>query len=155
MPSRTPTSKIVIKTLRKQTRGKAVGKTKSGVGRAKTISLDGHRVDLRAGKPIQGFRLKYDKAKIAAARSKRKQERTRALHLKYNKAKRTETALTIPAHLMKHAVDTFGSEKIARIWLSTECGVLNNQTPAAFLQSTRNSAEVERILGCIDYGMIA
>ena len=131
MPSRKPTSQIVTEPLQRQTRGKTVGKTKSRVGRAKTISLDGNTGEMRVGKPAKAF------------------------HLKFNKAKRTETAFTIPARLMKHAVDTFGSEKVARVWLSTECGVLNNQTPAAFLQSTGNSAEVERILGCIDYGMIA
>jgi uncharacterized protein (DUF2384 family) len=56
---------------------------------------------------------------------------------------------------MNHAVDTFGCEKVARLWLSIQCGALDNQTPAAFLQTTRNSAEVERILGCIDHGIIA
>jgi hypothetical protein len=90
MPSREPTSKIVVDPLQKQTRGKAVGETKSHVGSAKTVCVKGHAIDVKADKPIQSFRSKYDKAKIAA-RAKSKQEQTPALHLKYNKAKRTET----------------------------------------------------------------
>jgi hypothetical protein len=56
--------------------------------------------------------------------------------------------------LVAHALETFGPERTARKWLSSECGDLNNQTP---LQAIRagNEAEVERILGCIDYGMLA
>jgi uncharacterized protein (DUF2384 family) len=60
-----------------------------------------------------------------------------------------------PSNLLKHAIETFGSEKMALIWLVSECGVLNNETPTAFIEQTGNEAEVERILGCIDYGMIA
>ncbi len=57
--------------------------------------------------------------------------------------------------LMKHATETFGSEEVALEWLSIECGALNNETPAGFIKKTGNEAEVERILNCIDYGMIA
>ncbi len=57
--------------------------------------------------------------------------------------------------LMKHAIETFGSEKAAREWMSVECGALNNKTPAEFIKSTGDVAEVDRILGCIDYGIIA
>jgi len=39
--------------------------------------------------------------------------------------------------------------------LSTECGALNDKTLADILQSTGNSSEVERMLNCIEYGMIA
>jgi uncharacterized protein (DUF2384 family) len=57
--------------------------------------------------------------------------------------------------LRNHAIETFGSEKAAEEWLTSECGALNNQTPLDFIRMTGNHAEVERILGCIDYGMIA
>jgi hypothetical protein len=57
--------------------------------------------------------------------------------------------------LMKHAIETFGSEEAAEEWMSIECGALNNESPANFIHKTGNVAEVDRILGCIDYGMIA
>jgi len=57
--------------------------------------------------------------------------------------------------LMEHAIDTFGSEETAREWLSIECGALNNQSPNNFIRGTGNLAEVDRILTCLDYGMIA
>jgi len=59
------------------------------------------------------------------------------------------------SRLMKHAIETFGSEQAAREWLSIECGALNNRSPSEFINNTGNVAEVERILNCIDYGMIA
>lgn len=61
----------------------------------------------------------------------------------------------LSASLLAHAVDTFGSEQIARKWLSSECGALNNRTPLQVIQGESNEAEVERILDCIDYGMLA
>ena len=57
--------------------------------------------------------------------------------------------------VMAHAIEAFGSEAVAREWLSSECDALNNQTPTGFIKRTGNEAEVERILGCIDHGMIA
>jgi RNA polymerase sigma-70 factor, ECF subfamily len=64
-----------------------------------------------------------------------------------------------PAHLnpnlLAHAVETFGSERAAQAWLSSECGALNNRTPLEVIQSGGDDAEVERILACIAYGMIA
>ncbi len=59
------------------------------------------------------------------------------------------------SNLMNHAIETFGPDRAAGEWLSIECGALNNQAPADFLKNTGNEAEVERILGYIDYGMIA
>jgi hypothetical protein len=56
--------------------------------------------------------------------------------------------------LLAHTLETFGSERVARRWLSSQCGDLNNQTPLQAIQAG-NEAEVERILGCIDYGMLA
>lgn len=35
--------------------------------------------------------------------------------------KRTETEFTIPATLMNHAVDTFGCERVARLWRIARC----------------------------------
>jgi len=57
--------------------------------------------------------------------------------------------------LMEHAIDTFGSEETAREWLSIPCGDLHYQSPNEFIRGTGNIAEVDRILTCIDYGMIA
>jgi uncharacterized protein (DUF2384 family) len=59
------------------------------------------------------------------------------------------------SHLMAHAIETFGSEEAAEEWMSIECGALNNESPANFIRKTGNLGEVDRILGCIDYGMIA
>jgi hypothetical protein len=61
----------------------------------------------------------------------------------------------VGASLLAHAVETFGSERIARKWLSSECGALHNRTPLQVIQSEGNETEVERILDCIDYGMLA
>jgi hypothetical protein len=57
--------------------------------------------------------------------------------------------------LMEHAIETFGSKEVARQWLSSQCGVLNNESPNNFIIRTGNVAEIDRILTCIDYGMIA
>ncbi len=62
---------------------------------------------------------------------------------------------TIISTLIRHASETFGSKRVAAEWFHIECGALNNETPAAFLKKTGNVAEIERILNCIDYGMIA
>lgn len=61
----------------------------------------------------------------------------------------------VSVDLLAHAVDTFGSEKNARAWLSSECGALDRQTPLQVIARDGNSKEVERILDCIDYGMFA
>lgn len=63
--------------------------------------------------------------------------------------------LSATSQLMSHAIETFGSEEAAAEWMSIECGALNNESPANFIHKTGNLAEVDRILGCIDYGMIA
>jgi len=57
--------------------------------------------------------------------------------------------------LLAHAVETFGSAATARVWLSSECGALNNRTPLEAIQSDGDEAEAERVLDCIDYGMLA
>jgi uncharacterized protein (DUF2384 family) len=59
------------------------------------------------------------------------------------------------ACLMANSTETFGSEKVAREWLSLECGALNHRPPLDFISDGGNVAEVERILNCLDYGMIA
>ncbi len=56
---------------------------------------------------------------------------------------------------MANSTETFGSEKVAREWLSLECGALNHRPPLDFISDGGNVAEVERILNCLDYGMIA
>lgn len=56
--------------------------------------------------------------------------------------------------LFSHAVDTFGSDSIARQWFSIQCGAMDNRTPLQLVESGQ-AAEVERILDCIDYGMLA
>lgn len=57
--------------------------------------------------------------------------------------------------LLAHLLETFGSEPTARNWLSSECGALNNRTPLEVIQADGNELEVERVLNCIDYGMLA
>jgi hypothetical protein len=57
--------------------------------------------------------------------------------------------------LLAHLLETFGSEPTARSWLSSQCGALNNRTPLEVIQAEGNDKEVERILNCIDYGMLA
>jgi uncharacterized protein (DUF2384 family) len=93
------------------------------------------RAGLRRGRRRSGTnRQTYDNEVVARPKGKRK------------------TAAS--PSLLAHAVDTFGSERIALRWLSSECGALNNQTPLQVIRDG-NEAEVERILGCIDHGMIA
>lgn len=54
-----------------------------------------------------------------------------------------------------HAVDTFGSDFSAAEWMLAECGALDNRHPIVILRDEAGMLEVDRILGCIDYGMIA
>ena len=63
--------------------------------------------------------------------------------------------VAISPGLLAHAVATFGSERAAQAWLSSECGALNNRTPLGVIRADGTEAEVERILDCIDYGMLA
>lgn len=71
------------------------------------------------------------------------------------KPSRRRKRANISPELIAHAVEVFGSEATAHIWLSSECGSLNNRTPLQVIQTDGNESEVERVLGCIDYGMIA
>jgi len=107
--------------------------------------------DLRANvRPLKvGDRILIDRKRVHSADLVEKIKEART---KYSPA---GTRLRKLPHLMAHAIETFGSAAVAEVWLSSECGALNNQTPTEFIQSTGNEAEVERILGCIDYGMIA
>lgn len=61
----------------------------------------------------------------------------------------------IPKLLWRHALDTFGSSERAMEWFQTACGDLDNRAPIAVLDAHGGKQEVERILGCIDHGMIA
>jgi uncharacterized protein (DUF2384 family) len=69
-------------------------------------------------------------------------------------SKGIQEANAITPDLMAHAVDTFGSERKALNWFSVECGDLKNQSPLSVILSG-NHSEVERILDCIDHGMLA
>jgi DNA-binding NtrC family response regulator len=61
----------------------------------------------------------------------------------------------IPGSLWAHALQTFGSAALAMEWFLAECGALDNQTPIDIVRGEGGMREVDRILGCIDYGMIA
>jgi hypothetical protein len=61
----------------------------------------------------------------------------------------------ISRNLFSHAVDTFGSARVALRWLTSDCGALNNRSPFDVILNDSNEPEVERILDCIDYGMLA
>jgi len=57
--------------------------------------------------------------------------------------------------LWAHALRTFGSSSQASAWFQSECGSLSNRTPIDVLGDRGGEQEVDRILGCIDFGMIA
>jgi len=61
----------------------------------------------------------------------------------------------IPKSLWEHAIKTFGSASLAMEWFGAECGALNNRSPIDVIPGEDGRREVDRILGCIDYGMIA
>ena len=61
----------------------------------------------------------------------------------------------VSTKLLIHAAETFGSEQSARRWLMSECGALDNRTPLQFIEDAGDDTRVERVLDCIDYGMIA
>jgi uncharacterized protein (DUF2384 family) len=61
----------------------------------------------------------------------------------------------IPKPVWEHAIKTFGSASLAMEWFGAECGALDNRTPIDVIASGEGRPEVDRILGCIDYGMIA
>lgn len=56
--------------------------------------------------------------------------------------------------LLAHASETFGSEAAAWEWLKMTCGAMQNRSPWDLIQQD-NEGEVDRILHCIDHGMIA
>lgn len=72
-----------------------------------------------------------------------------------NGAPDTQRIIGLPARVVNHAIETFGSEEVAERWLSSECGALNNEAPADVIANTGSDTEVQRILDCIDHGMIA
>jgi transcriptional regulator with PAS, ATPase and Fis domain len=61
----------------------------------------------------------------------------------------------VPKSLWVHALKTFGSAPLATEWFLAECGALNNRAPIDAVRGEDGRQEVGRILGCIDYGMIA
>ena len=58
------------------------------------------------------------------------------------------------AALLAHASETFGSDAAAWDWLKMTCGAMQNRSPWDLIQKD-NEREVDRILNCIDHGMIA
>lgn len=61
----------------------------------------------------------------------------------------------VPQRLQTHARATFGSVPLATEWFLAGCGALHNRAPVDALGDKDGEREIERILGCIDYGMIA
>jgi uncharacterized protein (DUF2384 family) len=61
----------------------------------------------------------------------------------------------IPEFVWAHALRTFGSASLAAEWFEAECGALGNRSPIDTMNDDGGGREVDRILGCIDYGMIA
>ena len=61
----------------------------------------------------------------------------------------------IPELVWAHAHRTFGSASLAAEWFLAECGALGNRPPVDTIGDDGGALEIERILGCIDYGMIA
>jgi uncharacterized protein (DUF2384 family) len=61
----------------------------------------------------------------------------------------------IPKPLWAHALRTFGSASLATEWFLTRCGALDNRSPIETVRDEDGRQEVDRILGCIDHGMIA
>lgn len=61
----------------------------------------------------------------------------------------------IPKSLWAHALQTFGSASLATEWFLAACGALDNRAPIDAIRSEDGRQEVDRVLGCIDYGMIA
>src|ERR1700680_308012 len=61
----------------------------------------------------------------------------------------------VPKSLWAHALKTFGSASLATEWFLAECGALDNRAPIDSITREDGTREVDRILGCIDYGMIA
>jgi DNA-binding NtrC family response regulator len=61
----------------------------------------------------------------------------------------------VPKPLWAHALETFGSTTLAMEWFFADCGALDNRTPIDSIHGDRGIHEVDRILGCIDHGMIA
>jgi len=53
------------------------------------------------------------------------------------------------------AMQVFGSEQKADLWLHTSLSELQDHTPAAVLEQTPDSPEVEAILERIEYGVFS
>ena len=89
-----------------------------------------------------------DKSKVACAYKQRYDREWTDSH-------KTKSDKDLSASLLAHVVETFGTEQTARRWLISECGALNNRTPLHVIEDTGDYTTVERVLDCIDYGMIA
>jgi uncharacterized protein (DUF2384 family) len=61
----------------------------------------------------------------------------------------------VPKLLWAHARKTFGSASLAADWFVAECGALDRRAPIDAIREEGGRQEIDRILGCIDYGMIA
>jgi uncharacterized protein (DUF2384 family) len=61
----------------------------------------------------------------------------------------------VPKSVWAHALKTFGSASLATEWFLAESGALHNRAPIAAIRGQDGKRAVVRILGCIDYGMIA
>jgi uncharacterized protein (DUF2384 family) len=61
----------------------------------------------------------------------------------------------IPEFVWAHALRMFGSASSAADWFVAECGALGNRSPIDTVSDDGGGREIDRILGCIDYRMIA
>ena len=61
----------------------------------------------------------------------------------------------IPGAVWRHALETFGTAASATEWFTSGCGAMNNRQPIHRIADEDGPMEVDRILGCIDHGMIA
>jgi len=71
-----------------------------------------------------------------------------------NRSKIAQVRRDVPKALWAHALETFGSASLASDWFIAECGALQNRPPIDIVGDLGGSQEIDRILGCLDYGMI-
>jgi len=116
------------------------------------------RVLTREGLPIEALpslaqKLAVEKGTLAKVVGISQRTLSRRLNAEARLSAQESDRMVRVARVMAHAIDTFGTEQKASIWLRTPNLVLMNQVPLDLLDTDAGIHEVETVLGRIDYGV--
>jgi len=133
-------------------------------GRRVFKRLKEDRIDLtamtRAGLPVGAFvelaqRLGVDRKQLGAVLGITERTLSRRLATGEKLSLPESDRMMRLARVVAHALDTFGTEEKAALWLRTPNIVLGGDAPLHLLDTDSGAREVDTVLGRIDYGLFS